>query len=241
MQFRRFQSTLKLVSRCPPPKYDTGCTFCQPPPELDLKSPPFSIRNTAPPLAKHVIVLSETSNKDWPKKVEAYPVMRNLGAVGRGNGNLFSMSTLCPETETGHVEVLVYPDSKKVTFKDNSANYSKFVKAMDGELATNETLSVTAFEKPLILICGHAERDVRCGVVGELVHDEFEKVLHREKLNVELGYISHIGGHVYAGNVLIYKPNGTMVWYGMVRPQHVQGIVTKTVKADTLIEELLRN
>lgn len=37
--------------------------------------------------------------------------------------------------------------------------------------------------------------------------------------------ISHIGGHKYAGNVIIYLPNGTAIWYGRVTPRDVGAIV----------------
>ena len=67
--------------------------------------------------------------------------------------------------------------------------------------------------------------------------------------------ISHIGGHAFAGNVIIYfpkrwKPNpgkddasplaGKGVWYGRVEPRHVWGIVEETVMGGRIIEELLR-
>lgn len=38
--------------------------------------------------------------------------------------------------------------------------------------------------------------------------------------------VSHIGGHRYAGNVIIYLPNGTCVYYGRVTPRDVGAIVS---------------
>lgn len=74
--------------------------------------------------------------------------------------------------------------------------------------------------------------------------------------------VSHIGGHVFAGNVIIYIPPGhkaspsiageevystklsplagSGVWYGRVEPKHVQGILDETVRGGKIIAELWR-
>ncbi|KDE06888.1 hypothetical protein MVLG_02776 [Microbotryum lychnidis-dioicae p1A1 Lamole] len=51
---------------------------------------------------------------------------------------------------------------------------------------------------------------------------------------------SHIGGHRYAGNVIIYLPNGTSIWYGRVTPRDVGAIVQTTLIEGKVIPELLR-
>ena len=124
---------------------------------------------------------------------------------------------------------------------------------------------------PTILICGHNSRDRRCGVLGPLLRDEFtsnlrgaaphspfkdggnEDTKHHAYENVSVGLVSHIGGHAWAGNVIMYFPPGYVnenglpsplaakgVWYGRVGPQHVEGIVNETLKKGIIIEELLR-
>ncbi|KAJ2903990.1 FMI1 protein [Zalerion maritima] len=68
-----------------------------------------------------------------------------------------------------------------------------------------------------------------------------------------VGLISHIGGHKYAGNVIMYIPPkaktsdgenhplaGLGVWYGRVEPKHVEGIVQETLLKGKLIEEFFR-
>jgi (2Fe-2S) ferredoxin len=68
-----------------------------------------------------------------------------------------------------------------------------------------------------------------------------------------VGLVSHIGGHKFAGNVIIYIPPGfrgqdgkmsalagTGIWYGRVEPKHVEGIVKETVLGGRVIEELFR-
>jgi hypothetical protein len=154
----------------------------------------------------------------------------------------------------------------------------------------------TPVSDAMVLICGHGNRDSRCGVFGPLLQAEFEEKL--EKLDVELlhdpppflttniawqetyewqrrggdpallpkltdvkrlrvskqrarvGQISHVGGHKFAGNVIIYIPHdevwkchplaGKGIWYGRVEPWHVEGIIEETIKKGNVIKELFR-
>ncbi|KAF6523716.1 hypothetical protein HZS61_012215 [Fusarium oxysporum f. sp. conglutinans] len=84
----------------------------------------------------------------------------------------------------------------------------------------------------LVLICGHTGRDARCGIMAPVLQTEFEDKLEMEgfdvlhgpvqvnlgdkqriqgetgegKTTARVGLISHIGGHKFAGNVIIYLP-----------------------------------
>ena len=84
----------------------------------------------------------------------------------------------------------------------------------------------------IILICGHMSRDTRCGILGPILQIEFRKFIaqdiqrcrdragnvvtsiyevgnHPMKHSLKhaiVGLISHIGGHAFAGNMVIYLP-----------------------------------
>jgi hypothetical protein len=133
----------------------------------------------------------------------------------------------------------------------------------------------------VILICGHGERDARCGIMGPILQEEFMKALPRSGIEVlqgpvpipggpngddevintftkksktaRVGQISHIGGHKFAGNVIIYIPTtaesatgethplaGFGIWYGRVEPKHVEGIVNETVILGNVISDHYR-
>jgi (2Fe-2S) ferredoxin len=87
------------------------------------------------------------------------------------------------------------------------------------------------------------------GAVEEAMEDEGVK----PKATARVGLISHIGGHKFAGNVVIYIPPGMKtkkgnphplaghgIWYGRVQPSNVEGIVQETVVRGIVIEELFR-
>lgn len=240
MMFTRFKHTLAKVKHCPPPTYDTGCTYCSPPSEIlaTVKSVPENISHTFPPLNRLVVHASGLEDYTaWPRKVEALPTMAKLQKFGRGNGNMVVMSSI-----PGN-DLLLWPEAERVSFDlTNEDAIKSFFTAINKNenIAELPGVTTTSIDKPVILICAHKQRDERCGVIGAMLHDEFERVLKREGIDAHLGLVSHVGGHVYAGNVAVLKPDGTYVWYGLVRPSHVQGIVNATVVGNTVIEELCR-
>lgn len=91
-----------------------------------------------------------------------------------------------------------------------------------------------------------------------MLRSAFEKEVERRGIEARVGVISHIGGHKYAGNVIIYVPpgwkssdgggsgNGTSplsgmgIWYGRVGPEHVEGVVAETLVRGRIVKDLLR-
>ncbi|KAK5993658.1 Altered inheritance of mitochondria 32-like protein [Cladobotryum mycophilum] len=149
------------------------------------------------------------------------------------------------------------------------------------EAYQNLLLGVKDVTDVLVLICGHGGRDMRCGVMGPVLRDEFEEKLSSSgfvvaqgpvqigELNevgklegqvtettdkiARVGLISHIGGHKFAGNVIIYIPpelktgEGKMhplaghgIWYGRVEPRHVEGLVEETVVRGNVVVDHFR-
>ncbi|KAI1135112.1 Sucrase/ferredoxin-like-domain-containing protein [Hypoxylon sp. FL0543] len=136
-------------------------------------------------------------------------------------------------------------------------------------------------EDVLVLICGHGQRDKRCGIYGPILQEEFERQLPRSGFDVlhgpavdesvtapqlsgttsgeesprtaRVGQISHIGGHKYAGNVIVYLPPslknsagnphplaGHGVWYGRIDPKHVEGVIKETIINGNIIADHFR-
>jgi len=137
----------------------------------------------------------------------------------------------------------------------------------DPELAVRFPNILDIKHSPTILICGHGGRDKRCGVIGPILETEFRRVLQRKGFDTEMGIgdkedgqgrvnialISHIGGHKYAGNVIIYIPPrmvtpsagssplaGKGIWYGRVEPKHVEGIVDETILRGSVVADHFR-
>ncbi|KAH7045104.1 Sucrase/ferredoxin-like-domain-containing protein [Linnemannia elongata] len=99
--------------------------------------------------------------------------------------------------------------------------------------------------KAAIMICSHKKRDKRCGITAAILKKEFTRILRSKDLlgdaegDVEIWLVSHIGGHKFAGNVIVHR-GGVSVWYGRVEPCHSQAIVDTTVERGEIIRELYR-
>jgi len=95
-----------------------------------------------------------------------------------------------------------------------------------------------------ILICGHKLRDRRCGLIAPILEETFEKEIRARGLTGRafIDITSHVGGHKYAGNVIIHTSNKSLgsVWYGRVFPEHVPAIVEETVLNGRVIKPLYR-
>lgn len=92
----------------------------------------------------------------------------------------------------------------------------------------------------VVLLCSHQRRDARCGITAPLIKKELERHLRRHGLyrdldderpgGVGIYFVSHVGGHKFAANVLIYrKKEQQMIWLGRVKPEHCEGVVKYTI------------
>ncbi|KAI6004397.1 Sucrase/ferredoxin-like-domain-containing protein [Pisolithus orientalis] len=91
-----------------------------------------------------------------------------------------------------------------------------------------------------VYVCTHMARDCRCGNTGSAVARALREELHRRRnldhqdpsARVRLAETAHVGGHKYAGNMLVY-PHGE--WLGLVQPEDVPDIL------DTILSKPVRS
>ncbi|KAG8898645.1 hypothetical protein FRC01_010830, partial [Tulasnella sp. 417] len=74
-------------------------------------------------------------------------------------------------------------------------------------------------------VCTHGSRDCRCGDVGADVADTLREEVAKlpSSSRVRISEVAHVGGHVWAANVLVY-PFGD--WFGNVRPRDVPSLLS---------------
>jgi len=107
------------------------------------------------------------------------------------------------------------------------------------ELQAPEKLNQKAF----LFVCGHKLRDKRCGVAGPILKEELHKQIDERKLTEEIDVhlISHVGGHKWAGNVIIYDGNRAAgQWYGRVMPKHAPLLIEQHIQQGEILKELWR-
>lgn len=83
-----------------------------------------------------------------------------------------------------------------------------------------ELLNTNATKTNHVVVCTHMEKDCRCGTSGSEIFNELQSRLSELSVKDEANdkffmyKSSHIGGHKYAANVILY-PKG--VWFGNLK------------------------
>lgn len=212
---------------------------------------------------KHILLLSKEFDdpKKWPSKIEAIPgsILGLMQKIKRNilppNRNALISSAIVPsQQKISGQRAFVFPDNVQVDFDEEAveAFLNKYLAIPDAEKqndgivhgfqSTKCGLQEKAMSKGMIFICGHFQRDERCGIIAPLLYEEFLRKLKARNLDIDVGYISHMGGHVYAGNVIYFPPTpGELpIWYGRVFPEYVDGIINETICKGNIIKELFR-
>ncbi|KAK9481166.1 Sucrase/ferredoxin-like-domain-containing protein [Lipomyces japonicus] len=254
----------KFVDSCPRPEFDSGCTYCKPEYPADLPVEfGAALGGTAPSVGRHVVVATGTN--DWPSKPEfdlssLQSKVRELQLSGIRRDHDFNFmitnSNLPPDPSADpsrEWSVYLYPDNlyfPRLPHSQGERFFKRFLAPSKINEAKEFKSNVEAYrgDYPVVLICGHATRDARCGIAGPLLEKEFIAVLkskglifdEQSKTGVRVAQVSHLSGHKYAGNVVMLTRDGTSIWYGLVQPENVQGIVKETIENGRIITELYR-
>ncbi|KAK9474830.1 Sucrase/ferredoxin-like-domain-containing protein [Dipodascopsis tothii] len=232
-------------AQCPPPQYDTGCTYCEPEyPEshpIDLER---GLANTAVFHHRHIVVATGTA--EWPSRIESTPgsLVNELKKM-RTRAQLADYPVLVtnatlPDAGPDEFSVFVYPDAVHLP-RLHRSQLPAFADAFLGDGRPLPADIEVAPAPAIVGVCGHGARDLRCGLAAPILEAEFRASLEREPgPDVHVCSLSHVGGHKFAGNVVCFGPDGGTVWYGRVRTRDVQGIVRETVRGGRVIDDIHR-
>mmetsp|Transcript_54264 Transcript_54264/g.150965 ORF Transcript_54264/g.150965 Transcript_54264/m.150965 type:complete len:268 (-) Transcript_54264:210-1013(-) len=156
---------------------------------------------------------------DWPADLKDLPgdsLMKQLqGALKKAGLGLLTKVVLA-EAADGDAEgdVLVFPGALRINvLRDGRVAAEPLIEAMrrgDRASCGADVEDCHAF------VCAHANRDARCGYCGPRLVD----AIKTSASGVHVRKCSHVGGHAYAGNVLVFK-GGQGDFYGYVTPQRV--------------------
>lgn len=167
---------------------------------------------------------------------------------------MVSASNLAPpeqdDEDDGRTTVLILPS---FTFVDNVSStdvqhlVDTFIDAphpqSDNAISTPTNSHLSSRDCPhdyIVLLCSHRRRDARCGITAPLIKKELERHLRGHGLyrdldderpgGVGIYFVSHVGGHKFAANVLVYrKEEQQMIWLARVKPEHCEGLVKYTI------------
>lgn len=109
--------------------------------------------------------------------------------------------------------IQLFPKGIEVTVQSSSsipsitAQLTSLLQAPTGPILP--TTTIRNLENAQILICAHLQRDSRCGFTAPLLFSKTHELLNKmglEEQGIEVRYVSHVGGHKFAGNIVIYVP-----------------------------------
>ncbi|KAI5849636.1 Sucrase/ferredoxin-like-domain-containing protein [Morchella snyderi] len=262
-------SPLPITPTCPPPTCPCAPTPTLPTP-IDTATP---LTNTLPRHHRHLLISSPPSSSSpphtlWPPRIEHAPapnLAATLKAVATSHRlrdpfaptlitNSSFPATATADADTDSAWVLpgnIYLPRIPRTTAAAAALLTHYL-LPGGDPASAAAAGVApgaVVDEVLVLICAHMSRDARCGVVAPALMAQFLAVIRARGLEgrVRVGYTSHLSGHKWAGNVVVYLPpggaggrGGLGVWYGRVGTGEVEGIVDETVVGGRVVGELCR-
>ncbi|KAG8470425.1 hypothetical protein KFE25_008846 [Diacronema lutheri] len=206
---------------------------------------------TCTPHDKHVFVLVAEAPSAWPAKWEESSglpsalsnALKARKAEIRLKVKLTAATALADAGDAREGDILVFPEGIRVR-NCSVAN----VDAVIDLLACVRTLGAGLTVEPAgarsaaqasggrdaaVFVCAHTARDKRCGVIGPVLAEVFEDELRAGgRSDVRVRLCSHVGGHKYAGNAIVYAASEGH-WYGYVDPAAAAEIVREHIVRGT--------
>ncbi|TIB30165.1 hypothetical protein E3P84_03445 [Wallemia ichthyophaga] len=179
-------------------KSDVGSVIGQP-----FDAAPLA--GSSPAHRGHVIVHTQIPPREWPSKV---------------NGLSEKYDDLVIKKELSDAGVLVGLAFNPSASDKNDCQVYPAMEAVDGHSTAQILSSINQSSQNdcvHIYVCTHGNRDCRCAEAGEPTVHSLRTEINARGLEdrVKLYEISHIGGHKWAANAIVF-PQGD--WYGNLRP-----------------------
>jgi len=188
----------------------------------------------------HLLAFVTQDPMQWPRHAKDYhPFIKELERKVKHKQKIIKTSIIYDEMNTKKEEDgvfdLLYFDMNNTRVKIRNVkenmidNVVKYV--LDGDVDKLELENLV--EDNTIFICSHNKNDQRCGFCGPIIFKEFEKLLDGNNKN-NLYHISHVGGHKYAANVIVYPPGN---WYGYIKPEDVTQLFLSLTNPDVKFDD----
>ena len=198
----------------------------------------WSLADSVKPYHRHPFAC--TGERSWPARLEDAPGL--LGTMARDVRDLREAAQIPKLTATDEpsreqgIDLLVFPAAVRCHVGDEAAWRAVLSDHLCGEVPA--PLHGEPLPGRHVFVCVHAARDERCGSCGPPLLAAIEAAVAELGLDdVTVRATSHVGGHKYAGNVIVY-PEG--VWYGYVRPDDAQRLVRDHLAEGRILEDLHR-
>lgn len=188
---------------------------------------------------------SATDEAWWAEKVDGEPAIASVNAAIKAAGDTitgkvkvtaFDFLTPAPLAQ-GTADCFVFPAGLHFRGLPLDQLPAAVVAALAGSGGDAGPAKGDTVEGTTLFVCCHTARDARCGHIGPPLADKLAE-LAAAKLpggNGSLAVLktSHIGGHVYAGNVLVYSKGKSTDgdWFGGLHPGNAEAFLDALLAA----------
>jgi hypothetical protein len=202
---------------------------------------------------RHVFLCYKSPDA-WASRVEnseSDPLPKLLASALKARKNDITVKTKLTisegrdGTQFSDGDVLIFPEMIKYrSLKDSEVDGFVEDVLVNGKPWTSGVQEVLTGS--YVFVCAHGSRDKRCGVCGPVLIGKLKEEIGFRGMNdqVFVTPCSHVGGHKYAGNLIIYCPgpdgNITGHWYGYVTPEDVPELLDQHIGKGEIIERLWR-
>nr|XP_025700665.1 uncharacterized protein LOC112801929 isoform X2 [Arachis hypogaea] len=201
---------------------------------------------------RHVFVCYK-NHHSWPARLEASkddPFLKGVGSAFKARKKELSKTkiTVCESREDAGLsdgDVLLFPEMIKYRRLNESNADSFFDDVLLGGKPWTAGVQ-DGLTGSHIFVCAHGSRDVRCGVCGPVLIEKLNEEIELRGLKEQISVLacSHVGGHKYAGNVIVFSPGPdekiTGHWYGYVTPNDVPALLDQHIAKGMVIQKLWR-
>ncbi|MGH7543363.1 MAG: sucrase/ferredoxin-like domain-containing protein [Gemmatimonadota bacterium] len=199
----------------------------------------WPLGDTVKPYHRHFLAC--TGGRDWPARIEEAEgllgrMARDVREASDAERSGTKLTATDETSEGGGLDLLVFPDALRYRGVDGAA-WAMILEThvKDGRVAG--AVRSVPLDGHHVFVCVHGNRDERCGCWGPPVVEALRTACAEEGVDVKVRATSHVGGHKYAGNVIVY-PEG--VWYGYVRPEDAGRLVREHLADGRVVVDLLR-
>lgn len=200
--------------------------FCRP--ECCSDELPADLAGSFGNLKLHVLVGTNVPPTQWDK--HAHGIAGYGGVTQKMKGATDAKVTLYYSPDAEAAPQLVFQGGKG---PDAGLGMVEYTGVPNGELPFDAKGAIAAdrSDERFVFVCAHRVRDERCGYCGPVLVDLLRKALAARHPGVKVHVLpcSHVGGHVYAGNVLVYSKHGGRC-FGLIKPEHVDVVADYTAQ-----------
>ena len=201
---------------------------------------------------KHIFVLTKMKANEWDKDFDkqgfAMVLKKGLSKNLKGVRCKVSYAEAVDGEDAGddsNYNILVLPDMIKYVGV-NESNVDQVAQDLKSGTGSS-SFKKEKIDASQIFICAHAKKDMRCGVCGPRLYQAFAEQLPQSSIadkKIDIRRCTHVGGHKYAGNLIIYQEHRNRKvfgdWYGYVEEKDVARLIDEHLANNQIVKDLWR-